>query len=885
MSDEIDELITREEVLSGFPARRASTLLFLIESQTAQLAARSQMTFSLTHKTSQEQDLAFFKAFAVEQQLLHPTIQQLERYAPQWASLVPENPRIKAALAHALSQKYSFPYHVLRNIRAALGLDTQTVRVAYSRLYKTRIETIFVSSLPFIEKLRWTLAAIAQRLESQSPFWIALLLTIALGLPQAILALPIAVAYIGPMVTIALLIVIGGTNIFTMACMAEAVSRSGDFRYGNASIKEFVSNYLGRTGSLIFSIAIGIRVFFIALACYIGLSVTMANFTHLPSTVWGVLLFITGLYLVLYKSLRFTVAMMLVLATINVGLILTLSILAFQHIQLNNLLYINLPFFGGNSFTPQMIQQAFGVSCMLYFGHTYVGECAKFTLPRDPSATSLIWGTITGTIFLTVLFCVWVLAVNGSVPPSLLAEQIGTSLDVLAIEIGPIVGILGTVLVTLLLGMAWIRSSSLLLSLVQEWLPIRSHPILLLPPHQGTLILRPRRNLIQVPCLGLTYLGIQENQPQFRLDIQSQGKIHRVQIATDDFWDIQALFPQFPELQKQHVCLTLKVQSVELEGIWVQVKSSMNMTYEGTLTSNSHKVVPKTTSQTSSVQKWAIAPNAVLRTISQWLWSNLQNKSYFLLSISPLVLVFLLAELFFFAGVQSFTSVLAFAGVLGNCLVGGIFPILLLITSRRKGDLIPGVVLRILNQPLLQVTIYSLFIVILVVHSLFIWQHPIARASALSIAFICLATTIMMKLQGIFASRVTVELREEQQPGKTSICTITGGGRHKSAQVLLGYPEGEQQHQAATVEIPSISSLQYAIFQLPTEREAELRVWVHRTKSFGDSRTFPAILEIENGIEKMQFDLKLLRGQILIPLQEDRCWLKVTFPPPYPISA
>jgi hypothetical protein len=89
------------------------------------------------------------------------------------------------------------------------------------------------------------------------------------------------------------------------------------------------------------------------------------------------------------------------------------------------------------------------------------------------------------------------------------------------------------------------------------------------------------------------------------------------------------------------------------------------------------------------------------------------NQRRFFLSITPLVLVFLLTEWLFLAGTQSFTNILAFAGVLGNSLVGGIFPVLLLVSSRRKGELVPGVVFQLLNHPVCSVGIYSLFLAIL----------------------------------------------------------------------------------------------------------------------------------------------------------------------------
>ncbi len=92
-----EELFTREEVMAGLPARRASTLLFLIESHTAHLTAQSRQAMErlLTAGAAEERDLAFFEAFALGRDPpLRPTIQHLERYAPRWAPLAPENPKV-----------------------------------------------------------------------------------------------------------------------------------------------------------------------------------------------------------------------------------------------------------------------------------------------------------------------------------------------------------------------------------------------------------------------------------------------------------------------------------------------------------------------------------------------------------------------------------------------------------------------------------------------------------------------------------------------------------------------------------------------------------------------------------------------------------------------
>lgn len=664
-----DELISREEVMSGLPAKRANTLLFLIESRTAHLVARSRVEFSLTELSANERDLAFFEAFALgHAPPLRPTIQHLERYALQWTPLVPESPRLKAALTHVLSQKYNFTYQAVPNIRAALGLDEEVVQQGYHRLYQKPLETVFAERTTLAEQLRWTSARIAQRLESLPPFWTASLVTVALGLPQAFLALPIAVANVGPLATLVFVVIIGVINILTMACMAEAIGRSGDFRYGNAFIKQLAANYLGNAGSFILSLAVGIRVFLIALACYIGLSGTMASFTGISAQVWAALLFLLGIYLLSRKSLNFTVTIMVLLAAINVSLLLILSLLAFPHVQLENLLYVNLPFLNGRPIEPRMLQQVFGVSLMLYFGHVYVGECAKLVLPRDSSADSLIWGSVAGTAFLTFLFCIWVLAVNGAIAPSVLAGQSGTALEPLAEQVGPIAKVLGSVLVALLLGMAWIRSSSLLINLAREWFPTRPQAILMLPPKQGRLILHPHGNPSSVPRIGLTYLGLEESKPWFRLDVQSGGNIHHVEITVTSRWEIKELFDQLPDLHQHGIYLALEIRSASRDGVRLRVTSSMVLTYEGALgtTTDTGNTSPNRKSHTSGRARLPMARRA---------WTVLLEQRRFFLSITPLVLVFLLSEWLFLAGTQSFTSVLGFAGVLGNSLVGGIFPV------------------------------------------------------------------------------------------------------------------------------------------------------------------------------------------------------------------
>src|SRR5437660_5695752 len=133
-----DELFTPDEVLAGFSAKRARLLLFQIESRTASLMMQSRRAVDryLTEETAERQDLAFFEALAEGRELpVRPAIRDLERYAPQWQSLIPSTPTLQAALASLLAQKYRFAQRAIPHIRLALGLDNEEVQAAFQRQY------------------------------------------------------------------------------------------------------------------------------------------------------------------------------------------------------------------------------------------------------------------------------------------------------------------------------------------------------------------------------------------------------------------------------------------------------------------------------------------------------------------------------------------------------------------------------------------------------------------------------------------------------------------------------------------------------------------------------------------------------------------------------
>ena len=178
----------------------------------------------------------------------------------------------------------------------------------------------------------------------------------------------------------------------------------------------------------------------------------------------------------------------------------------------------------------------------------------------------------------------------------------------------------------------------------------------------------------------------------------------------------------------------LAARSLTKERVDLRINSNLLLNYEGMFSNadiNSIEFSPKNNDHQNNKQ------NKLYN-----LKASLFNQRRFLIGIIPLVIVFLLTEWLFFTRTQSFTNVIAFAGVIGNSLVGGIFPILLLLSSRRKGELIPATVINQLDRPWLLAGIYSLFVAILLIHGLFIWHSAIARFSALSVEVLALGATL-----------------------------------------------------------------------------------------------------------------------------------------------
>jgi hypothetical protein len=922
----------------------------------------------LTPEAARERDLAFLEAFALGRQPpLRPTVQDLERHAAAWAELVPDSPRSRAALAHQMGLKYRLRRGSTPGIRAALGLDQESVQATYRQSYGQPLESLYAARATPADGLRWLGAAVGARLDALSPFWTAFALTLTETVGAGILALPIAVAGVGPIAGVAILIVLGVVSVITIGSMAESVARSGTMRYGTAFLGRAVADYLGGLGAAVLSAGVAAICVLALLAYYVGFSSVLAAATHLRPEVWTAVLFLIGLFFVSRKSLNSTVASAVVIGAINIGLIVVLSLLSLPHLRADNFAYVNFPFLAGRPLEPGLLQVIFGVILAAYFGHLSISNCAHVVLRRDPSASSLVRGGMAAQVVTMLLYSGWVLVVNGLVPPQTLARQSGTALGPLSEQVGPLVLVLGSIFAVLGMGMGSVHFTLGLYNLVGERLPTRRSHTLLMQRQRSRLVLQPRgKNL---PRASVEYCGLEGNRPTFKLHLHTatapgaptrQPAALTLRLDPGGSWHSEGLAGALPGLDTRGIRLAFDVLEARAESARISVTSPMRISCEGgwyaaglrpvdllrlpdaqrrlltwmmrrgqvKLQEVARQLGSDESSAWSLLQTLcadglveqdstgdgeiyrarlaATRPRELIQDIRRVLdteqmtedrpqrteaarqatepsgrlrealsWAVAEGPARFVIANAPTAMIFLLAEWLFLSGTESFAAPLGFIGVIVVSLLGGVFPVLLLEASRRRGEFVPGVIYPILGHPVVVACIYLLSLASLFVHGLIIWQNPLQRASALFVGVLVVAMTAILARRGAFSARAVIQLRQAPAPANQAVLDVVSGGRPAQALVRLVYPDGEERRQDVSVTIPRFHTLQYAAVDVPAGESAELKVWAHRVTPDGDSEPLPALLEAHSANHIHRIDLQRAGGRALLPMAKGVSHLRI----------
>ena len=727
--------ISRDEVLRGLggrPTKQATTTLALIENRTAREVAEAQVPagYGLVATGESTGSLAYLQAIAMGRESLPPpTIQQIERYASDWAILVPKNPRIRATLAHLMSERYALSFADAPGICEALGLDSEAVQSAYEQLYDAPLESIYAPEVPIAEQLRWGWTSLAKKLDALPPTWMAFMFTLIIG--GVTLAVPIAAASIGAIPSIFLIIFFCLVSMVTITAMAESVTRSGAIRYGNAFIGRVVGDYLGQASSVLITVVLTAFSFGLLLIFYLGISSTLEGSTGLPAEVWLFILFGVGLYFLSRGSLNVTVAFSFLITIINTVLLLIIGMLALGRLNMDYLTYTNLPFLNGESFNPALYGSLIGVIMGLFSAHMMVGVFGKMILERDPSGRALVRGHPAGILVVGLINIFWVVAVNGAVSPSELVAESGTALVPLTAQLGQPVGLLGAIFVVLSMGLGLIHFSIALFNLARE----------------------------------------------------------------------------------------------------------------------------------------RISPQRV---------ESLGRPGTFLVSLSPVILVFAIALWTSITGSGSFAGILGFLGVVVDSLMIGIIPVLLLLASRRKGELVPGVVHHLVGNRLLAIAIIILYLFILFFHGLVIWQSPVAKAAGIITGLLVIGLTFYMLRKQQFAPRMVVELRDDQRDSDQSLLALVDSGEYATVDLDLKYDSGREHVGNANSALEAFSRLESVSLQLPQSVSRELKIWVHQITAEGEIGNLPATSTLTTQSHIQEAELSATADQVIAPLESELGSLKIS---------
>lgn len=947
----LDGLFTREEALAGLPGRRAQRLVFEIERRTARLAEQWQTLVALSTAADGLPGPALLPAGLIDdaneaaiqdpfdaarwQWRLPspPTIREIERHAPDWASLVPNDAWGKAAVAQAMARKHRLSRKAVPRMRAALGLDDEATRTAFRRMYGRPLESIYVPATPKLERLLRLADAPSAQLDRLPPFWMAFLLLFMLPLPQAFLATPIAAADVGAIGGIAVLVIVGALNLLTVGYTAEATARSRPLRYGAAFVGQLGADFLGPIGSAALTLSVSLFFFLGLVTSDIGLGRTMNDVTGAPSWLCSAILLAGCLAMVLKGRQTMTLNAMLVLAAVNVALVVLISLLALTHLSLGNL--DDLPLFR-ESLSASQLDEILGVAMMCFFGHALVPQAARVVLRRDPGGRALIRGSIAGTGGLAVLVAFWTLAVSGVLPPAVLAGDDGTVIGPLGDEIGLGINALGSVLVISALGMTALRCASLLSNLALERLPSGEPREVQLPRLRDRLRIAPRGGADRGAVVGVTYLGLRSGQPCLGVDLQVDGEIHNTDVTPVGRWRLDHLGTHMPRLQTRLPRVWLETVDAARDAIRLRLRSRSSISYlldrglrpvdlltvggdGGLVLKFLHRHGGATLAEIAAgtgltetaaqdalsdlAEAGAVATDEARlsryrvhfgrrhgRDVPAAVWDALDEtastpkvvvsawairdrlavvafgpRGRSMLSLVPVLLAFGVSVWLEHGSSLSYAHLLGFTGVMAVSVFGGVIPPLLVLASRRKGEVgIEGGLGR-LARPSVAAAVSSLFLFNLAVHGMVLWDGA-ERIAALALTASLIAGILVMLRRGLLLPRLSVELRADASHADRATFMVVRDGHPVPASVRLRYEAGDQTVEGPSGAVPDFASLRRATFRASAGTADSLRVWAHRTGDAGESEPLPAFVTVRNAGRVRRLDLDLAGGQALVPI-------------------
>jgi hypothetical protein len=184
--------------------------------------------------------------------------------------------------------------------------------------------------------------------------------------------------------------------------------------------------------------------------------------------------------------------------------------------------------------------------------------------------------------------------------------------------------------------------------------------------------------------------------------------------------------------------------------------------------------------------------------------------------LSGVAAVFVVVEVLLITEVGTFAGPIALTGALAVPLLAGIFPVLLLAASRRRGDFVPAGTWPWLSRPIVLGALYLLSLGTVLAYGLVIWQTPVERLLALGVAAAAVAMTALVLRSDMLAPMVTVELRRERERGR-DVVQVTAAGTVVRSELL---PAGTREVSVDLEEL-GVRALRLRMHQVDPGGESE----------------------------------------------------------------
>ena len=306
------------------------------------------------------------------------------------------------------------------------------------------------------------------------PFWLAFAFMALVSLPMSYVALPISAAPLGPLPSIAIIIVVTTIMCVSTSAIAEAVvSIPADVRPKN--LRDLVVVYLGRRIGTITAIAVAIVFFAVLVACLVSIVSTLAFYTGMTEELWLGIVSCVVLVVISIGSVEHSLS--LVAGAAALVLIIAILIALVPFLNPEHVLFAQLPFTDNRGAAPELWSGFLGVSILSFIGPLLLVPSATYVLPNNPKARQYITGSLWGIVFQGVLMILWITLVDMSVLPTELIGLHGTVFLKLAEATDGFIATAGTMLVFILPGLATIRAAGQLGGLIRLALRPTSEPV------------------------------------------------------------------------------------------------------------------------------------------------------------------------------------------------------------------------------------------------------------------------------------------------------------------------------------------------------------------------------------------------------------------------